>query len=314
MTENFDIIPDIHAQYYKLEALLKKLGWCESNNIWEHEDPKRRIVFLGDFIDRGVYNGKVLQLIKTLIKLNKAYAILGNHELNAIYFHSKNKFTGNNLRQHSIKNIDQHQTFLDEFPYNDSRTKKIIKWFCTLPLFIDFKAFRVVHACWSTKSIATISGESKKGIFSQNKFIEIASLRNELYYAIERIAKGPELKLNGSNFFLDKSGLRRQSVRLAWWLPNATKLRELAISVPNLNEIPNLEINSKNNFENYGGKEVPVFFGHYWMTAPPKIYSQNAICLDCSAGLDGPLVSYHWKGGSRTLSFENITIGDTLDR
>ena len=105
MTENFDIIPDIHAQYYKLEALLKKLGWCESNNIWEHEDPKRRIVFLGDFIDRGVYNGRVLQLIKTLIKSNKAYAILGNHELNAIYFHSKNKFTGKVIKELNNSNI-----------------------------------------------------------------------------------------------------------------------------------------------------------------------------------------------------------------
>ena len=310
MKENFDIIPDIHAQYYKLKGLLKKLGWVETGNYWTHEDPKRRIVFLGDFIDRGLYNGKVLEVIKSLINCNRAYAILGNHELNAIYFHSKNKFTGKNLRQHSPKNIKQHQTFLDEFPYNNNKTKKIINWFCTLPLFIDFKTFRVVHACWSYKSISAILRKNEEGIFSQNEFIEIASRKNELYYAIERIAKGPEFKLKGSNYFLDKSGVKRQSVRLAWWLPNVNTLRELAISVPNINEIPNLNFINKDKFENYSSKDVPVFFGHYWMSSPPKIYSKNTICLDCSAGLDGPLVSYHWKSDSDLIDFENITIGD----
>ena len=116
MTTNYDIIPDIHGQYEKLLNLLTKLGWYEVEDCWQHSDKGRKLIFLGDFIDRGTQNGKVISLIRKLEALNVAHVIMGNHELNAIYFHSENPKTGLPLRKHSQTNIEQHKSFLSEFP------------------------------------------------------------------------------------------------------------------------------------------------------------------------------------------------------
>ena len=39
------VIPDIHGQYEKLNKLL--------NKIIDHKQPDDKIVFLGDYVDRG---------------------------------------------------------------------------------------------------------------------------------------------------------------------------------------------------------------------------------------------------------------------
>jgi len=54
----------------------------------------RKMIFLGDFIDRGNRNRDVLQLVQNLINSEMAWAVMGNHELNAIYFHSQDPGTG----------------------------------------------------------------------------------------------------------------------------------------------------------------------------------------------------------------------------
>lgn len=83
-----DIIPDIHGQIAKLRGALDALGWRRSPAGWIHPDPERTIVFLGDFIDRGPENRAVIHLVRDLIDNGKARAIMGNHELNALHFHS----------------------------------------------------------------------------------------------------------------------------------------------------------------------------------------------------------------------------------
>ena len=54
-----DIIPDIHGQAAKLRASLDTLGWRRGPAGWRHPSPGRRILFLGDFIDRGPDNTAV---------------------------------------------------------------------------------------------------------------------------------------------------------------------------------------------------------------------------------------------------------------
>jgi hypothetical protein len=54
--------------------------------------------------------------------------------------------------------------------------------------------------------------------------------------------------------------------------------------------------------------DKPVFFGHYWMSGEPELQSANALCLDYSAGTDGPLVTYKHIAGSGELSLEQVTI------
>ena len=311
MTESYDIIPDIHGQYNKLVSLLSALGWQKNNGDWQHSDKERKIIFLGDFIDRGLQNKKVISLISELEKKNLAYVIMGNHELNAIYFHSINPETGHPLRKHSLRNIEQHQTFLDEFPLHEPKTKEIINWFCSLPLFLDFTSFRVVHACWTDTAVATLSQISKSGTFSRDFYTHINRQKSDIYLAIELLTKGSETNLPKNYYFTDSTGVKRYTSRLAWWRHNASSWRDLSVSIPNETIIPNLAFQEWNKIDLYPINAAPVFFGHYWMEYPPLLESDNALCLDCSAGTTGPLISYHFDPLQPTLDLKNVT-RDTL--
>ena len=117
-----DIIPDIHGQAEKLRLALKNLGWRRNGTTWVHPEPDRQIVFLGDFIDRGPENGAVIRIVRELMDAGRAQAIMGNHELNAIHFHMEDPDTGTPLRPHSQDNLEQHESFLREFPLGDSQS------------------------------------------------------------------------------------------------------------------------------------------------------------------------------------------------
>ncbi len=95
-----DIIPDIHGQADKLRVALKNLGWQRNGTTWLHPEPDRQIVFLGDFIDRGPENGTVIRIVRELMDAGRAQAIMGNHELNALHFHTEDPDTGEPLRAH----------------------------------------------------------------------------------------------------------------------------------------------------------------------------------------------------------------------
>ena len=111
----FDIIPDIHGQAEKLEALLAQLGWRRTTAGWANDAPERELVFLGDFIDRGPDNAAVIRTVRSLMDAGKARAVMGNHELNALHFHTPDpKTQGGYLRPHSPKNQHQHAAFLRE--------------------------------------------------------------------------------------------------------------------------------------------------------------------------------------------------------
>ena len=307
MNKSYDIIPDIHGQHEKLLSLLKSIGWYKKNNVWGHSDKGRKIIFLGDFIDRGHQNRKVLYLIRNMIDLGAAFAVMGNHELNAIYFHSIGPKTGLPLRRHTHKNIEQHNSFLEEFPLDNQETNEIINWFCSLPTFIEFSCFRVVHACWNNNAATILRSLNNKGVFSRQFYVENNSERNNAYFATELLTKGPEDRLPDNYFFIDKTGVKRYSSRLAWWRHESITWRNLSLSVPDINTIPDIVFKNWNKIDLYPKNEIPVFFGHYWMTYPPKIESKNALCLDYSAGTTGPLISYHFDPLNPKISLKNIT-------
>lgn len=69
----FDIIGDIHGCAEELSQLLIKL-------VAKSGGEKSKVVFLGDLTDRGPHNLAVLQIVMKMVKDEKAYAVLGNHD------------------------------------------------------------------------------------------------------------------------------------------------------------------------------------------------------------------------------------------
>lgn len=72
ISEPVVIVGDIHGQYYDLCHMLEKAGSPELINY----------LFLGDFVDRGIYGTEVMLLLLSL-KINfpnKIVLLRGNHE------------------------------------------------------------------------------------------------------------------------------------------------------------------------------------------------------------------------------------------
>lgn len=303
-----DIIPDIHGQAAKLRLALENLGWRRNGTTWLHPEPDRQIVFLGDLIDRGPENAAVIRMVRELMDAGRAQAIMGNHELNAIHFHTEDPDTGAPLRVHDRHNLEQHESFLREFPLGDSQTKDVLNWMRGLPLFIETEEFRAVHAAWIQPAIDDLRRQTGDGALSEDQLIRAGRKGDAIYDLAEAVAKGPEARLPHPYSFVDKGKKERHHVRVKWWNGDARNWREIAMSVPDINALPDTSVPGSLLRATYPVGDKPVFFGHYWMSGEPELQSANALCLDYSAGTDGPLVTYTHIAGSRELSLENVAI------
>ena len=85
----FDIIGDVHGCYDELKMLLEKLGYCieevvdgtESVNYRVTHPEGRKVVFLGDLVDRGPKITEVLKLVMSMVKSGNAFCVPGNHDI-----------------------------------------------------------------------------------------------------------------------------------------------------------------------------------------------------------------------------------------
>jgi polynucleotide kinase-phosphatase len=83
----FDVIGDIHGCGDELEALLRTLGYAVE---WLERDGERvpavtqpdgrKVVFVGDLVDRGPRTPDVLRLAMHMVESGAAYAVMGNHD------------------------------------------------------------------------------------------------------------------------------------------------------------------------------------------------------------------------------------------
>lgn len=93
--------------------LLSKSEYSHSNGAWRHPDASA--IFVGDFIDRGPEQLRTLRLVRAMIDVGSAQAVMGNHELNAIGYATPDpQRSGEHLRRRSAKTQHQHAAFLAE--------------------------------------------------------------------------------------------------------------------------------------------------------------------------------------------------------
>ncbi|MDU8914222.1 metallophosphoesterase, partial [Aestuariicoccus sp. MJ-SS9] len=171
-------------------------------------------------------------------------------------------------------------------------TAEAIAWMKSLPLFLELEGFRFVHACWDEDVISQLQRTTLDGRLSGDQFLEAAKKGAPLYDLVETTTKGPETELPAGYGFRDKGGQLRREIRLQWWNDDARTWRDAAISVPDPAELPEGDLPADVTRSIYSKDADPVFFGHYWLSGEPEQQSPNALCLDYSAGKDGPLVAY----------------------
>lgn len=77
----FDMIGDVHGCYDELCELLEKLGYVvDQDHDTAYSLQGRKVVFVGDLVDRGPKIPKVLKLVMSMVKEKRAYCVLGNHD------------------------------------------------------------------------------------------------------------------------------------------------------------------------------------------------------------------------------------------
>lgn len=292
----YDIVGDIHGQADKLEGLLLKLEYEMEDGIYQHND--RKAVFVGDFIDRGRQNRRVIEIVRSMVDHGHACAVMGNHEYNAICYHTPKSET-DWLRSHTRSNFRQHENFLKEYPQGQDDTNDVIDWFKTLPLFLEFDYFRVIHGCWDQAMIDQLKPWlDENGITAKEKFFtESANKQTQLFQIVERLLKGVEVKLPPGFSFKDKDGKERYDIRVEWWGEAGASFRKLAFGyeVDVTDSFPDDQAPNSSNIPFYSSDNNPVFFGHYWMTGEPQLQNGKICCVDYSAGTDGDLVCYSFS-------------------
>ncbi|WP_367392314.1 polynucleotide kinase-phosphatase [Lewinella sp. LCG006] len=83
-TGPFDIIGDVHGCFEELLGLLNKLGYQiqeTTTGVFDISTPPgRKIIFVGDLVDRGPASHKVLKLAMQMVAQEQAFCVAGNHD------------------------------------------------------------------------------------------------------------------------------------------------------------------------------------------------------------------------------------------
>ena len=93
----FDVIGDVHGCIDELKLLLDKLGYAvsldEASNYAVTPPEGRRVIFLGDLVDRGPGVVEVLKLVMAMVKDGSAICVPGNHDIKLM-----KKLNGNDVQ------------------------------------------------------------------------------------------------------------------------------------------------------------------------------------------------------------------------
>lgn len=306
----YDLIGDVHGYATPLKHLLEKMGYAERDGVWRH--PERRVIFLGDFIDRGPEQVETVRIARTMVEAGQALAVMGNHEFNAVGWDTPHPDEpGEYLRPRSARNRRQHGEFLAQVGEGSERHREMIEWFRSLPLYLDLDGLRVIHACWHPDHLRTLDQYTD----GQNRILpgawpELHRKGTVAYEAVETVLKGPEVRLPADIEFTDQEGNVRRNVRIQWWEEGIT-YRDLALAPPEVIEsIPHEPI-PEDILPDYQG-DKPLFVGHYWMRGEPAPLTPYIACLDYSIAATrgrshhgGVLCGYRWNG-EHALTPENF--------
>ncbi|MBI2700884.1 MAG: metallophosphatase [Mycobacterium sp.] len=312
--QGYDIIGDIHGCASALHTLLTELGYQRKDGTFTN--PERQAIFVGDLVDRGSEQLRVLEIVKDMVDGGHAQIVMGNHEFNAIGYATEHPAgSGRHLREHSDKNNRQHRQFVDQL--TDDQRAHYVQWFTTLPLWLDLGDLRVVHACWHEHSMRTVERQLGSNCFSSlDQIVDASTKGSDLYQAIEVLLKGPEISLTARQIppFKDKDDHLRGEARIRWWDNSATTLRQIAEISDTFTAadgtpyppLPDVEITPEERSYTYS-ERIPVLYGHYWRTGSPRHtrdWTAHCACVDFSAAKGGKLTAYRWSGES-TIQAEN---------
>jgi hypothetical protein len=305
---HYDIIADVHGRFDKLTALMERLGYQPAADGFI-PPAGHRALFLGDLIDTKPgypFPGGVratLRAVKAMCDRGDALCLMGNHEFNAICFHTKGP-DGEWLKIRGKGNVRTHLGTLEDFPdYADPASEWStvwMPWMKSLPVALDLGGFRAVHACWHPAHLPVLL----EGNFEDYDFlVASADQSSPEGMAVEAVLKGVEVPLPEGSFFITPVGSRKHEIRVRWWELPDSGIGYDGLVFPINPSIPSDPVSTESfaQIPGYPLDASPVFFGHYLKPAdsPRHPERHNVACLDHAAATGGPLVAYRYKGESQ---------------
>lgn len=155
-----DIVGDVHGELQALRELLRLLGHAADGS----HPQGRRLVFVGDLVDRGPDSVGVLELVRRQVDRAGARVVLGNHELNLLRGQRKlgnDWFWDEGSRRDAV--FEPYARVPGEL------RAQWLQWFDGLPLALLRDDLRVVHAAWHADSLRrAVHGEGPlAGLFAR---------------------------------------------------------------------------------------------------------------------------------------------------
>ena len=299
----YDIIGDIHGHYKLLVAMLRKLGYEKSGE--GYACPGRKLIFTGDYINRGPEIRKTVALVRNMVENGNAMAILGNHELNAILYFSLDK-DSKLFRKHAAHLRLQLLSTIDDFGSNTEELKDHIKWFRKLPFYLDLGSIRVVHGGWNDTHVETVNRFMDGNEKIKKSFLRDYYIHDELYVAVNELIRGVELQLPKDLIVRDSKGISHRTFRVRWWEPALGKTFADA-SFGTRFILPPYTIPREvvPEIATYTDDLPPVFFGHYCLDKQDLIIKSNLCCVDRCVTRSQTLTVYRWNGET-SLTEENL--------
>jgi hypothetical protein len=304
--QGYDFIGDIHGHHDKLSCLLARLGYEATSGAGFRHPEGRKVVFLGDYIDRGPKVRPVLQTVRAMVEGGDALAILGNHEHVAILYHTPDG-NGGWLRPPWLRHGMGLANTISQFEGMEDEWREWLAWLRTLPLHLDLGAVRAVHACWDDQAIGLL-GDRR---LQDDALLQASAKRGSAgHAAVERVLNGPEMTIPDGALILNARGMPLPYTRVRWWdIPKGrVDLADLALPEP-LDGRGEADPDLVAQLPDYPADAPPVFIGHYWLSPDKdkKPLRHNITCLDYSAAKNGPLVAYRWSGESTLTADHFVT-------
>jgi hypothetical protein len=209
-----DIVGDVHGEIDALRTLLHCLGYST-----EGVHPEgRRLVFVGDLVDRGPDSPAVIELVRRLIEGERAQCVLGNHELNILI---------GNRKADNVWFFHHESSTRSQVQIQESARPSIRSFFATLPLALERPDLRVVHACWDDAAMA-LSRRARQVVELHDEHrvrIDDAIRRRGLSDRLAKLSRQNDnpvkLLTSGPEALADKPfeamGQVRHERRVAWW-------------------------------------------------------------------------------------------------
>lgn len=147
---NLDIIGDVHGLYSEMIELLTKLGYKVTETEITHSEG-RKLLFLGDFIDRGPDSLLMIELVMKAVNSGH-YSIVGNHEIKLIKNFEKTRngeiVNGGLAGKLTLSNLLRKKPKYQE---------RIISFLKNLPFYYTYFNNVIIHANVSYVNLQTLS-------------------------------------------------------------------------------------------------------------------------------------------------------------